>query len=71
MHFDLRAPDGVAAEVKRLEQLGATVAHDQSELVVMRDPEGNEFAWRRECGIAECFCACDGLPGVAHMNKSR
>jgi hypothetical protein len=43
MHFDLRAPDGVPAEVKRLEQLGATVAHDQGELVVMRDPEGNEF----------------------------
>ncbi|GIE98834.1 VOC family protein [Paractinoplanes rishiriensis] len=53
MHFDLRAPDGVAAEVKRLEALGATVADnqreddqredDQGELVVMRDPEGNEF----------------------------
>jgi hypothetical protein len=43
MHFDLRAPDGVAAEVKRLESLGATVAHDQGDLVVMRDPEGNEF----------------------------
>ena len=43
MHFDLRAPQGVPAEVKRLEGLGATVAHDQGELVMMRDPEGNEF----------------------------
>ena len=43
MHFDLRAPAGVPAEVKRLEGLGATVAHDQGELVMMRDPEGNEF----------------------------
>jgi len=43
MHFDLRAPDGVAAEVKRLEALGATVAYDQGDLVTMRDPEGNEF----------------------------
>jgi len=43
MHFDLRAPAGVPAEVKRLEGLGATVAYDQGELVMMRDPEGNEF----------------------------
>jgi hypothetical protein len=43
MHFDLRAPDGVAAEVKRLEALGATVFDDQGDLVVMQDPEGNEF----------------------------
>jgi len=43
MHFDLRALAGVPAEVKRLEGLGATVAHDQGELVMMRDPEGNEF----------------------------
>lgn len=43
MHFDLRAPDGVPAEVERLERLGATVADDQGDLVVMRDPEGNEF----------------------------
>jgi hypothetical protein len=43
MHFDLRAPHGVPAEVKRLEALGATVADDQADLVVMRDPEGNEF----------------------------
>ena len=43
MHFDLRAPDGVAAEVERLSALGATVAHDQGDLVMMQDPEGNEF----------------------------
>ena len=47
MHFDLRAPDGVAAEVKRLASLGATVAHDQGDLVVMQDPEGNEFCVER------------------------
>jgi hypothetical protein len=43
MHFDLRAPDGVAAEVKRLEGLGATVFSDDGDLIVMQDPEGNEF----------------------------
>lgn len=43
MHFDLRAPGGVPAEVKRLEGLGATIADDQGDLIVMRDPEGNEF----------------------------
>ena len=43
MHFDLRARDGVAAEVKRLEGLGATAVAEHDGLVVMRDPEGNEF----------------------------
>ena len=44
LHFDLRAPDGdVAGEVRRLEGLGATVLHDGGDLVVMADPEGNEF----------------------------
>jgi hypothetical protein len=47
MHFDLRAPDGVPAEVKRLESLGATVFDDQGELIVMQDPEGNEFCVER------------------------
>ena len=47
MHFDLRAPGGVAAEVKRLSALGATVADDQGDLVVMQDPEGNEFCVER------------------------
>jgi hypothetical protein len=43
MHFDLRAPDSVAAEVARLESLGATVQRRGDELTVMLDPEGNEF----------------------------
>jgi catechol 2,3-dioxygenase-like lactoylglutathione lyase family enzyme len=43
MHFDLRAPGSVAAEVERLQVLGATVLRDGDELVVMADPEGNEF----------------------------
>ncbi|MET0414507.1 MAG: VOC family protein [Actinoplanes sp.] len=43
MHFDLRAPDGVAAEVKRLQELGATFAWEVDGLVILRDPEGNEF----------------------------
>lgn len=43
MHFDLRAPAGVAVEVERLIGLGAAVAEDHGDLVVMRDPEGNEF----------------------------
>jgi predicted enzyme related to lactoylglutathione lyase len=43
MHFDLRAPAGIPAEVERLAGLGATVFDDQGHLVVMQDPEGNEF----------------------------
>lgn len=43
MHFDLRAPEGVAAEVRRLVALGATIGGDHGDLVMMRDPEGNEF----------------------------
>ena len=43
MHFDLRAPHGIEQEVRRLERLGATVLRPGEELVVMRDPEGNEF----------------------------
>ena len=43
LHFDLRAPHGVEAEVKRLEDLGATVFAVHDELTVMQDPEGNEF----------------------------
>ena len=44
MHFDLRAPGGrVRDEVRRLEGLGATVVGGYEDLVVMQDPEGNEF----------------------------
>ncbi len=43
MHFDLRAPGPIHDEVAKLERLGATVETDGAELVVMRDPEGNEF----------------------------
>jgi hypothetical protein len=44
MHFDLRAPGGrVRDEVARLEALGATIQDEGEDLVVMQDPEGNEF----------------------------
>jgi len=44
LHFDLRAPDGdVQAEVRRLTGLGATTQRADGDLVVMLDPEGNEF----------------------------
>jgi hypothetical protein len=44
VHLDLRADDP-ETEVTRLTSLGATVLNDQpvAELIVMRDPEGNEF----------------------------
>jgi len=43
VHFDLRAPDTIAAEVERLEVLGATVTRRAEDIVVMVDVEGNEF----------------------------
>jgi len=43
MHFDLRAPGAMAAEVSRLEKLGATVVRSHPGHTVMQDPEGNEF----------------------------
>jgi hypothetical protein len=44
MHFDLRAPGGdIPAEVERLKGLGATFAWEVDGLIVLRDPEGNEF----------------------------
>lgn len=42
-HFDLRAVGDVDEEVNRLRQLGAQVLHQSPPLVVMTDPEGNEF----------------------------
>jgi hypothetical protein len=43
VHFDLRAPSTMAAEVSRLEKLGATVVCRYPALTAMQDPEGNEF----------------------------
>ncbi len=43
LHFDLRAPGPVQDEVQRLTGLGARVVRDGPDLVVMADPEGNEF----------------------------
>lgn len=44
LHFDLRAPDGdIDAEVRRLTALGARQTGGRPDLVVMADPEGNEF----------------------------
>ena len=43
IHFDLRAPGAVEAEVSRLEALGAVVVRKFHGHVVMQDPEGNEF----------------------------
>jgi Glyoxalase-like domain len=43
LHVDLRAPTTVADEVQRLIGLGARVIHARPNLVVMADPEGNEF----------------------------
>ena len=42
-HFDLRQVGAIADEVRRLERLGATVLAGRDDLVVMADPEGNEF----------------------------
>jgi len=42
-HFDLRPTSGHAEEVHRLVALGAGVVHDDGEIAVMVDPEGNEF----------------------------
>ena len=43
LHMDLRAPGSVADEVRRLVGLGATILTDGEDLVVMADPDGNEF----------------------------
>ncbi len=43
LHFDLRAPGSVAAEVARLEKLGATMVRRYRGHTMMQDPEGNEF----------------------------
>ncbi len=43
LHFDLRAPSAITEEVARLQALGARVLREGEDLVVMQDPEGNEF----------------------------
>ena len=43
MHFDLRAPDTMAAEVERLTGLGAEVQQRFESHTIMTDPEGNVF----------------------------
>jgi hypothetical protein len=43
MHFDLRAPATLAAEVERLTALGASVAEQFDSHTVLTDPEGNVF----------------------------
>ncbi len=43
LHFDLRAPDSISAEVTRLAGLGAAIVRSEGDLVVMHDPGGNEF----------------------------
>jgi hypothetical protein len=42
-HFDLRAMGALDEERNRLVALGARVVHEGDELIVMTDPEGNEF----------------------------
>lgn len=42
-HFDLRPAGDPRAEVQRLVSLGGTVIRRDGDLVVMADPEGNEF----------------------------
>jgi hypothetical protein len=42
-HFDLRAVGDVEAEVSRLVDVGASELVRHGDLVVMQDPEGNEF----------------------------
>jgi len=43
MHFDLRAPQTMVAEVDRLQALGATVVERFASHTIMNDPEGNVF----------------------------
>ncbi len=43
LHLDLRAPGAVLDEVRWLEALGAIALTLGTDLVVMLDPDGNEF----------------------------
>ena len=42
VHLDLRC-DSVDAELERLKELGASVAAEYGDHLMLRDPEGNEF----------------------------
>jgi hypothetical protein len=42
VHLDLRC-DCVEAELERLKELGASVAAEYGDHLILRDPEGNEF----------------------------
>ena len=55
LHFDLRAPGGMAEEVARLEALGAVVIRRGNALTVMRDPEGNDVLRRAGPGLIYGF----------------
>lgn len=46
-HFDLRAVGDLDAEVNRLTALGAVETARHGDLVVLHDPEGNEFCVER------------------------
>ena len=43
LHLDLRAMTTMEGEVDRLVALGASVVERFDDIVVMQDPEGNEF----------------------------
>jgi hypothetical protein len=43
MHLDLRAPETMAKEVRRLTALGAVIVEPHEGHTVMNDPEGNVF----------------------------
>lgn len=43
LHFDLRPVGTLEDEVRRLTDLGASIADRSEDHMVMRDPEGNEF----------------------------
>jgi glyoxalase superfamily protein len=43
IHFDLRAPGPIEAEVARLVALGASVIRRAPDIIGLVDPEGNEF----------------------------
>jgi hypothetical protein len=47
IHLDLHTTDR-AAEVARLEGLGATFWYDEKHFTVLRDPEGNQFCVAEE-----------------------